>query len=125
MARPSPRPSVPSRAARPSQQPRRDLTPNRDVNRNINRDVNIDRDWDVDNGWGYNGCCHVDHPIAATAAVVGAAAVGASLGSTVYTLPPSCTTVVVDGIAYNDCNGVYYQPQFVGTTTQYVVVSKP
>jgi hypothetical protein len=134
MARPSPRPSAPaiSRPSRPSQlpsQPRRDLTPNRDINRDINRnrDVNVDRDWNVDHDWDHDGCCHVDHPIAAGAAIAATAAAVASYsyGSVVYTLPPACTTVVVDGIAYNECDGTWFQPQFVGTTTQYVVVEKP
>jgi hypothetical protein len=34
-------------------------------------------------------------------------------------------TTVVNGIAYNDCGGVWYQPQFEGTTTSYVVVDPP
>ena len=92
---------------------------------NINRDINIDRDYD--GRWGYygDGCCYPRHPIAAGVAVGAAAAAAASIGSVVYTLPPSCTTTVVDGIAYNNCDGTWYEPQFVGTTTQYVVVEAP
>jgi hypothetical protein len=49
----------------------------------------------------------------------------AAIGSTVYTLPSSCTTVVVNGFTYEQCGSAWYQPQFSGTTTTYVVVSPP
>jgi hypothetical protein len=93
---------------------------------NFNRPINVG-DIDVHHDYGRpgTGCCYYDHPVAA-AAVVGAAAVtAAAIGSTVYTLPSSCTTVVVNGFTYEDCNGTWYQPQFSGTTTTYVVVSPP
>ena len=57
----------------------------------------------------------------ATTAVVTAAVVG----SRVTTLPPSCTVVYANGFTYQQCGTVYYQPQFVGTTTSYVVVNSP
>ena len=41
----------------------------------------------------------------------------------VYTLPPACQTVVVNGIAYSQCGSVWYQPQYVGTSVQYIVVN--
>ena len=112
---------------------------NRDVD--INRPINIG---DVDvNGNGYygrwGGCCHYEHPVAraavGTAAVAGAAYAGAAAansyygssyyGSTVYALPSGCTTVYVNGVTYEECGGTYYQPQFYGTSTQYIVVSPP
>ena len=102
---------------------------NRDTNIN-NRDVNVanidtDGDWGGGGCWGGNcGCCH--HPIAAGVAVGAAAAItSAAIGSTVYSLPSSCQTVIVNGITYSDCSGTWYQPQFVGTETTYVVVSPP
>lgn len=40
--------------------------------------------------------------------------------STIYiaSLPPSCTTVVIEGVTLQHCGGTYYQPH----GTQYVVV---
>lgn len=128
-ARAGARPSISSRPSpradrhfnRPAQRP---------VERRVDRDVNIDRDinindrrhWDPDYGCCYNHYHPVARAAVATAAV---AATAAAIGSTVYTLPPSCTVVVVNDIAYEECDGVWYQPQFVGTSTSYVVVSPP
>jgi|SRR5688572_21050301 hypothetical protein len=101
-----------------------------DINRvgninNIDRNVNIDRDWDSGWNWGSDGCCY-GNPIARGVAWGAAAAVtAAAIGSTVYTLPSSCTTTIVDGVSYYSCDGSWYQPQFVGTTVEYVVVSPP
>ena len=93
----------------------------RDVN--VNRPVNIGEinggygDWD--NRWGY-------HPIARGAAWGAAAAVtSAAIGSVYYSLPSSCVVVVDDGVTYHQCGSTWYQPQFVGTETQYIVVSPP
>jgi len=99
---------------------------NVNVNRNVTN-VNVNRDVDVDGGryggWG-DACCY--HP-AATAAAVTAAAVttAAVVGSTVHTLPPACAAVSVAGIAYQQCGSTWYQPQFAGTTVNYVVVNPP
>jgi hypothetical protein len=95
----------------------------RNVSRNVNRDVNrnVNRDWDVD--------VDVDrdwHPVARAAAWGTAAAVtAAAIGSVVYTLPSSCVVTVVNGISYQQCGGVWYAPQFEGSTVSYVVVSPP
>jgi hypothetical protein len=125
---------------RPSQLPNRgeanrnaarDRTPNRDFNRDVDRrvdrDVNIDNDWNIDGDWDWNdrwdGCCW--RPLAGAAVAAGAYATAAAIGSVVYTLPPSCTVVIVNDITYNQCGDVWYQPQFIGTSTQYVVVTAP
>jgi uncharacterized alkaline shock family protein YloU len=96
----------------------RDVNVNRNVNVNVNTRRNVDIDVDVDR--------HHRHPIA-TAAAVGAtmAVTSAVIGSMVYTLPPACSTVVVNGIAYSQCGGVWYQPQYMGSTVQYVVINPP
>jgi len=87
-----------------------------DVDRDIDIDVDIDHDWDHD--W--------DHPVATAAAVGAAVAVtSAVVGSIVRSLPPNCQTVVVNGISYSQCGGAWYQPQYAGTTVQYVVVNPP
>ena len=94
----------------------RDVNVNRNVNVNTRR--NVDIDVDVDH--------HHHHPVA-TAAAVGAtmAVTSAVIGSMVYTLPPACSTVIVNGIAYSQCGNVWYQPQYVGSTVQYVVINPP
>ena len=87
--------------------------------------IETDGDWNGGGCWGGScGCCH--HPVAAGIAVGAAAAVtAAAIGSTVYALPSGCSTVIVNGITYNDCGGTWYQPQFVGTETTYIVVDDP
>jgi hypothetical protein len=58
----------------------------------------------------------------ATAAVVGTAAI---VGSAVRTLPPSCSSVVVGNVAYQQCGSTWYQPQYAGSQVTYVVVNPP
>jgi Ni/Co efflux regulator RcnB len=105
---------------------RRDTNVNKRTDVNVNKrtridvDRNVDIDIDVDNDWDH----HHHHPIATGVAIGAAAAVtSAVIGSIVYTLPPACSTVVVNGIAYSQCGNVWYQPQYVGTSVQYVVVT--
>ena len=95
---------------------------NTNVNRNVN--VNVDRDVHVSGGYYGGGCCY--HPVAAAAAVTAAAVTTAAvIGSMVNTLPPSCSAVVVGGISYQRCGSAWYQPQFSGGSTTYVVVNPP
>ncbi len=94
---------------------------NRDVN--VSRNVNIDRDVDVNVRRGYyEGWDDHWHPLAAAAAVT---ATAMAIGSMVRTLPPSCSTVVVNGVSYSQCGSTWYLPQYSGTTVQYVVVNAP
>jgi len=100
-----------------------------DVNRdrNVNRDVNVNRNVNVDvdvdrHGWG---CCD-HHPVATGVAIGATAAVTAAvIGSVVYSLPPSCTSVIVSGISYQQCGSIWYQPQYAGSNVTYVVVNPP
>ena len=44
----------------------------------------------------------------------------------VSSLPPSgCSSVVVNGLTYQNCGGTYYQPQYQGSQVTYVVVTAP
>jgi hypothetical protein len=53
-----------------------------------------------------------------------AAAAGApAIGTIVTELPPGCSTVALNGIEYNNCNGVYYRATFQGNNLVYVVQS--
>ena len=93
---------------------------NRNTNVNVNSHRNVNIDVDVDH---HHGCCYHDyHPVARATAVVATAAV---IGSIVTSIPPSCTVVMVNGLTYQQCGSTWYQPQFVGTTTSYVVVAAP
>ena len=88
---------------------RRDVNYNRrDVD--INRNVNVD----VDRHWGY--------PVGAGAVAVGTAV---AVGAIVSTLPPNCTTIVVEGATYQNCGGTYYVPSYDGPNVVYQVVSPP
>ncbi len=57
-----------------------------------------------------------------TAAVIGTAAV---VGSVVRSLPPSCSTMVVDNVPYQHCGNAWYQPRYSGSQVTYVVVNPP
>jgi|OpeIllAssembly_1097287.scaffolds.fasta_scaffold41214_2 hypothetical protein len=97
---------------------------NTSVNKvNVDRSTNVDIDIDRRHGgWDYDD--HHHHPIATAAAVTATAVVTAAVvGSVVHTIPPSCTTVVVNGLAYQQCGSTWYQPQYVGSQVQYVVIA--
>jgi hypothetical protein len=102
---------------------------NRNTNINRNMNINVNRHVDVNVHGGYyggyyGGCCY--HPVATAAAVTATAMVTAAvIGSVVHTLPPSCSAIVVSGIGYQQCGGTWYQPQFTGSQTTYVVVAAP
>ena len=139
------RPSKPKPAARNSSKKsvnhNRDRNPNRNSgnrnnnNRNNNRitnvsgnDVNINVDRNVRYDDHHHHHDHWDdwdddwHPWATAAAVTMTAAV---IGSIVASIPPDCSTVIVNGISYSQCGSTWYQPQYYGSSVQYVVVNPP
>ena len=96
---------------------------NKNTNVNVNQNKNVNIDVDVDHHGHGGGCCyHEFHPVAAVATAVITAAV---IGSMVNTLPPSCTMVMVNGFAYQQCGSTWYQPQIAGSSTTYIVVNPP
>jgi hypothetical protein len=99
---------------------RTNINANRNVNVNRNIDANRNINVDVDRHYEYG---QFEHPVAAAAAV--GALTAAAVGSIGYELPPSCTLVEVNGVAYQNCDGVWYEPQFDGTSVQYVAVGAP
>jgi len=85
---------------------------NKSTNVNVNANRHVDVDVDVDRGF---------HPVAAVATVAVTAAV---IGSMTPSLPPSgCVPVMVGNVLYQQCGPNWYQPQYVGTSVQYVVVA--
>jgi hypothetical protein len=113
-------------ANRPSNQPSNRPGGDRTNIGNGDRPINIqDNDVNIGGGdWDHgHGCCYGWG--AAAAGFVAGAWAGAVIGSTVYALPPSCPLTVVGGVTYNYCGGTWYQPQFQGTETTYIVVESP
>lgn len=94
-----------------------------DVNRNRNRNINADRHTDIDIDVDNRNDWVDDHPVAAAVAV--AAVTSAVIGSTVYSIPSSCSVVVVDSVTYQQCGSDWYEPRYVDTSIQYVVVDAP
>jgi hypothetical protein len=47
------------------------------------------------------------------------------IGTVVTTLPGGCSAVIVGDVSYQKCGATWYQPQFDGTTIEYVVVHPP
>ena len=87
---------------------------NRNTNVNVNANRRVDVDVDVDRGF---------HPVATIATVAVTAAV---IGSMTPSLPPSgCVPVMVGNVMYQQCGPTWYQPQYAGTSVQYVVVVAP
>jgi hypothetical protein len=92
-------------------------------NVNVHRDVNVHHDVNVDVDYHNHYDDHY-HPVATAAAVTAAATVTAAVvGSVVHALPGGCQPVVVNGVTYQQCGSTWYQPQFVGTQVNYVVVA--
>ena len=88
--------------------------------------VNINHNhYDGGHHHGHDHWDHWDdhwHPLETAATVAVTAAV---VGSIVRTIPPSCNTVMVNGISYSQCGSTWYQPQYAGSSVQYVVVNPP
>ena len=102
----------------------RNANANRNTNINANRNVNVNTnrhvDIDVDND-------RFGHPVAAAAVTTAAVATtAAAIGSMTRTLPGGCVPVTAaTGVVYQRCGSVYYEPQYQGSSVQYVVVQQP
>jgi len=107
---------------------------NRDINRNAN--VNINKNVNVnvkgDRGYRYDGRHyhydyhhHHDHDVGRAFAV--GALTGLVVGTivTAASMPPSCSSVIVNGIAYQQCGNTWYQPHYAGSQVNYIVVNPP
>ena len=58
---------------------------------------------------------------AAAAAAAQQAAAGLPVGTMVPSLPPGCTSTVINGVNYFNCGGVFYRAGFQGNNVVYVV----
>ncbi|MFI5183680.1 MAG: DUF6515 family protein [Vicinamibacteria bacterium] len=93
------------------------------TNVNVNTGNRTNVNVNVNGGYrgGYYGGGYYHSGPSVGAVVAGAIVVGAI----VATLPPSCTTIMANGFAYQNCGGVYYQPRYSGSSVTYVVVNHP
>ena len=82
---------------------------NRNKNTNVNIDVDVDRRHRRHNNGGF----------------VAGLATGLVIGAIVNSLPSGCTTVMRNGIAYNQCGSTWYQPQYSGNNVTYIIVEAP
>jgi hypothetical protein len=102
---------------------------NRNVNKNVNvnthRDIDIDVDHHHHGGYYGGGCCYHGGVGTAMAVTATAMVTAAVIGSMVNTLPSGCSTVIVNGFAYQQCGSTWYQPQMSGSSTTYVVINPP
>jgi hypothetical protein len=101
---------------------------NRNANVNVNRNTNVNVNRNVHVHRGYHGGGYYDHNDGI--GVGGAIAIGVAgmaIGSmiTAAALPPSCSTVSVNGITYQQCGSTWYQPQYSGSQVNYIVVNPP
>jgi hypothetical protein len=95
---------------------RTNVNVNRNTNVNVNRNVHVSGGHDHHVGVG--GAIAAGVVVGATAAIVGSAIAASAI-------PPSCSTVVVNGLAYRSCGGAWYQPQYSGSQVTYIVVNPP
>lgn len=108
----------------------RNINDNTNINRNtnVNTNTNINRNTNV-NVNSYNHVSvdvHDNNPFATAVAVTaGVAVTSAVIGSMTRTLPPACVPVQVGAVLYQQCGTAWYQPQYVGTSVQYMVVAPP
>jgi hypothetical protein len=66
------------------------------------------------------------HPVARAAVVTGAAvATAVAVGTVVRSIPPSCTSLMIGNVAYQQCGNTWYQPRYSGSQVTYVVVNPP
>jgi hypothetical protein len=66
------------------------------------------------------------HPVARAAVVTTAAvATAVAVGTVVHSVPPSCSSVMVGNVAYQQCGNTWYQPHYSGSSVTYVVVNPP
>jgi hypothetical protein len=59
------------------------------------------------------------------AGVVVGATTALAIGAITQSVPANCVPVLVRGVTYQQCGSTWYQPQYVGTVLQYVVVPPP
>ena len=102
---------------------------NRNTNVNVNRNanVNVNRNVNVHGGYHGGGYYHDHDDGIGVGGAIAIGVAGMAIGSmiTAAALPPSCSTVSVNGITYQQCGSTWYQPQYSGSQVNYIVVNPP
>jgi hypothetical protein len=102
---------------------------NRNTNVNVNRNanVNVNRNVHVHGGYHGGGYYHDHDDGIGVGGAIAIGVAGMAVGSmiTAAALPPSCSTVSVNGITYQQCGNTWYQPQYSGSQVNYIVVNPP
>lgn len=102
---------------------------NRNANVNVNRNanVNVHRNVNVHGGYGYHGGGYYHDDGIGVGGAIAIGVAGMAIGSmiTAAALPPSCSTVSINGITYQQCGSTWYQPQYSGSQVNYIVVNPP
>lgn len=88
-------------------------------NHNTNVNVNVNHNGPGPGGGGH----HHNDGAAFVAGAITTLTVGAIVAAA--SMPPSCTTVVVNNVSYRQCGSDWYQPYYSGTEVQYMVVAPP
>ena len=65
------------------------------------------------------------HPWAAAAVVGATTATILAIGTQVSSVPPDCVSVVAVSLKKQHCGPTWYQPRYVGSFVQYIVVAAP
>jgi len=107
----------------------RNTNVNRNSNVNRNANVNVNRNVNVHGGYhgGYHGNNYYHNDGIGVGGAIAIGVAGMAIGSmiTAAALPPSCSTVSVNGISYQQCGSTWYQPQYAGSQVNYIVVNPP
>ena len=90
---------------------------NVNIHKNVN--VNVNRH----GGGGHHGGGYYRNDGRFIAGAITGIAIGSII--TAASMPPSCTTTVYANATYRQCGNTWYQPQYSGTSVQYVVVGRP
>ena len=100
----------------------RNVNKNKNTNRNVNVNSNKNTNVNVNRNKNTNVNVNVNNnqrrrvnPLGVVAAVVVGTVIVASA------MPPSCTTVIVNGNSYRECGGTYYQT----SGADFIVVKSP
>jgi hypothetical protein len=97
------------------------------VNVNRNANVNVNRNVNVHGGYHGGGYYHDHDDGIGVGGAIAIGVAGMAIGSmiTAAALPPSCSTVSVNGMTYQQCGSTWYQPQYSGSQVNYIVVNPP
>ena len=102
---------------------RSNVNVNRNTNVNVNRNTNVNVN--VNNNRGYYGGGYYHSGPSVGGVIAATVATAIVVGAIVNSLPPNCTTLMLNGLTYQNCGGTYYQPQYQGSSVTYVVVNHP